>query len=139
MSRSLDQVKGTFQSYTNHALFVLPKNSSGETVSAAELAAMYPTSLDALLDSDDTQLQGRYLQMLNSVNERELRGTLPGPLLSLLNGRASPHAQDFLIMHPFSRHLTLPNADMEFGVWGLRRSFPSAPPTKTTSSPRLPT
>lgn len=122
--RSLNKMTSTFQAFSTTPFFASLRGPTGDDVTTAETDVMYPRSLDNLLLSGKG-LQSRYAQMFRQVNLFAFRGTLPTSLLARANGLATPHAPDFLLMHPQSRLYTLQDSDMKFAARAILYILPT--------------
>ena len=115
MSRCFEKVNTGFGSFRTTPAFLALTNSSGQQLSAHEIAKAYPLNLDDLMASTG-KLQNVYASMFQAVRFHDFQRTLSTPLLSLAKGRATSHAHDFLLMHPLNRFHRLSDADMKFGA-----------------------
>lgn len=124
MFMAFKKTTARFNPYKETAAFKNLKNIDGEPLSPPEIAKRFPLNFDDLMESDG-KVQATLADMAAEVKTAAVRDKLRPSLLALLNGQASPHAADFLVMHPQSHFHKLSNADMKFAA----RTHIFIPPT----------
>ena len=116
--RSLGKVRTAFDTFKTTPTFLSQRTESGDPLSEADINQRYPLTIEHVFDAR-SGLQERLTWMVHHNKHNTFLTTLPASLRALALGRASRHAQDFLIMHPSCKIHQLTSEDMKFAARGL--------------------
>ena len=112
---SLTRAAETLVKFRTTPAFKALESSPGRPLSDSDVAARYPTTLGDVIRSEG-KLQQDIVFMGQAVLYEDFLATLSAPNLAVARGSATPHAKDFLRMHPSSRDHRLTDADMRYGA-----------------------